>query len=256
MSDLLEYDLKWTLANKKKLEQNENLLFWYKKLYEFVFNRIDSYEDKFILEVGSGTSPLKLYYPDVKTSDILPLPYLDYVMDCNQLNKFSGIPDNSIDVITLTNVLHHLIKPLDFLANSKNKLKKDGLIIATEPYFSIFSYPIYKLLHHEPVDFSIDSPELQKVEGPLSSSNQALPHKIFFNRKDWRSTVEKDYVIDSIQYFTFISYMLTGGISRKFPVPVSIYKFLFLVDRYIANMLPQLFASFFIVTLRRKTNNA
>ncbi|MGO8189748.1 hypothetical protein AB9F38_33265, partial [Rhizobium leguminosarum] len=65
------------------------------------------------------------------------------------------------------------------------KLAKVGRVYATEPYLSWLSYPMYKLLHHDPVDLSIHRPVLDTVQGPLSTSNQAMPHMIFFQRPDW-----------------------------------------------------------------------
>ena len=141
--------------------------------------------DKQILEIGSGTSPLKLFYPSVVTSDVLPLDYLDHVFDCHDIDRYDGIADHSVDVISLTNVLHHLRDPLEFLTKATRKLKPGGEVIAVEPYFSALSYPLYKLLHHEPVDFGIARPRLESIEGPLSSSNQAIPHMLFVSRPDW-----------------------------------------------------------------------
>ena len=43
------------------------------------------------------------------------LDYLDLVFDCHEMDKLDAIKDNSIDVITLTNVLHHLKALLHFL---------------------------------------------------------------------------------------------------------------------------------------------
>ena len=56
-----------------------------------------------ILEVvGSGTSPLKHFYPSVLTSDIMPLDYLDYVFDAHDIDCVSVIENESLDVIALT----------------------------------------------------------------------------------------------------------------------------------------------------------
>ena len=88
-----------------------------------------------ILEIGSGTSPLKRFHPNVVTSDVLELDYLDLVFDCHEIDKLVRIEDNSLDVITLTNVLHHLKSPIDFLNAAAAKLKPGGKVIATEPLF-------------------------------------------------------------------------------------------------------------------------
>jgi hypothetical protein len=45
--------------------------------------------------------------------------------------------------------------------------------------------------------------------------------------------------------------MVTGGISRKLPVPQFLYRGIFFVDLALSRWLPRLWASFFTVTLTR-----
>ena len=152
-----------TLRNRARLGANKNLLFWYRELYRDQFRDLPNPQTLLILEVGSGTSPLKQFLSNVITSDVLDLDYLDLVFDCHEIDKLDAIKDSSIDVITLTNVLHHLKSPIEFLNHAATKLKSGGKVIATEPFFSVLSTPIFKYLHHEPVDFRISEPELGEV---------------------------------------------------------------------------------------------
>ena len=145
--------------------RNKESSFWYRELYRDQFKDFPNPAALSILEVGSGTSPLKQFLPNVITSDVLDLDYLDLVFDCHEIDKLDAIKDNSIDVITLTNVLHHLKSPIAFLNRAASKLKSGGKVIATEPFFHALSTPIFKYLHHEPVDFRISEPELGKVQG-------------------------------------------------------------------------------------------
>src|SRR6266705_4465173 len=144
-----------TLRHPARLGANQNLLFWYRELYRDQFKDFSNPAALSILEVGSGTSPLKQFLLNVVTSDVLDLDYLDLVFDCHEIDKLDAIRDNSLDVITLTNVLHHLKSPIAFLNRSASKLKPGGKVIATEPFFSALSTPVFKYLHHEAVDFRI-----------------------------------------------------------------------------------------------------
>src|SRR6266481_6473007 len=182
-----------TLRNRARLGANKNLLFWYGELYRDQFRDLPNPQTLLILEVGSGTSPLKQFLSNVVTSDVLDLDYLDLVFDCHEIDKFDAIKDESLDVITLTNVLHHLKSPIAFLNRSANKLKPGGQVIATEPFFSLVSTPIFKYLHHEPVDFEISEPELKNVRGPLASANIALPWLIFLRQRDWMDVLSENY---------------------------------------------------------------
>ncbi len=253
-ANLYEADLKETLANRKRLRSNLNLMYWYDRLYQHQFAAEPNIGSAHILEIGSGTSPLKHFAPSVMTSDVLPLDYVDVVFDCHTIKDLDEIDNGSIDIITMTNVLHHLRDPLAFLRAAAIKLAPGARVYMAEPYFSAISYPMYKLLHHEPVDFRINRPILEKVEGPLSTSNQAIPHMIFFSRPDWLDEISDVYDLDktSVSYFTGISYPMTGGISRRFPLPASVYRAAFAVDYALSNWLPKVFASFFIARLVTK----
>jgi SAM-dependent methyltransferase len=243
-----------TLRNRANLSANQNLLFWYRELYRDQFKGFPDPAALSVLEVGSGTSPLKQFLPNVVTSDVLGLDYLDLVFDCHEIDKFDGIRDGSLDVITLTNVLHHLKRPIEFLNRAANKLKRGGNVIATEPFFSILSTPIFKYLHHEPVDFGISEPELKSVRGPLASANIALPWLIFFCRRDWADTVSENYDVAnwSVRFFSAVSYMATGGISHKVPIPAWLYRAFFPMDLFLSRCFPRLCASFFTIVLSRR----
>jgi SAM-dependent methyltransferase len=241
-----------TVRNRERLNKNVNLLYWYEQLYRDQFRSFPEPENLTILEVGSGVSPLARFYPNVITSDVMELDYLDYVFDCHHIDELNDLAPESLDVITLTNVLHHLNKPLDFLSRAVTKLKPGGKIIATEPYFSYLSALIFKYLHHETVDFSITEPQLREVRGPVTSANIALPWLIFFRNRQWRQALQDNFEISPPRFFTALAYMATGGISRRLPIPAPIYRFFLRCDLVMSRLLPGLCASFFTVTLTRK----
>jgi SAM-dependent methyltransferase len=243
-----------TLRNRARLGANKNLLFWYRELYRDQFKDFANPATLLILEIGSGTSPLKQFLSNVVTSDVLDLDYLDLVFDCHEIDKLDAIEDNSLDVITLTNVLHHLKSPIAFLNCAASKLKSGGKVIATEPFFSMLSTVVFKYLHHEAIDFRISEPELGHVEGPLGSANIALPWLIFFRNREWlqRLTDNFDLTSFSARPFSALSYMVTGGISHRLPVPRFLYRKLFPVDLALSRRFPRFCAGFFTVTLTRR----
>jgi len=243
-----------TLRNRARLSKNRNLLFWYRELYRDHFKNFSQPEKLSILEVGSGTSPLKHFYPGIITSDVLNLEYLDLVFDCHEIDKSTAIEDNSLDIVTLTNVLHHLRSPITFLNRAARKLRSGGKVIATEPFFSVLSTPIYKYLHREAVNFVPPEPVVEEVQGPLASANQALPWLIFFRQHDWLQRLNENYDIAglSLRGFTALSYMITGGISHKLPIPHLLYRAFFPVDLALSRYFPRLCASFFTLMLTRR----
>jgi SAM-dependent methyltransferase len=243
-----------TLRNRARLGTNKNLLFWYRELYCDQFKDFANPAALSILEIGSGTSPLKQFLSNVITSDVLDLDYLDLVFDCHEIDKLDAIEDNSLDVITLTNVLHHLRSPIAFLNRAASKLKSGGKVIATEPFFSVLSTIIFKYLHHEPVDFRISEPELGHVEGPLASANIALPWLIFFRHREWLQRLNDTFDLTSFSArpFSALSYMVSGGISHRLPVPHFLYRTLFRVDLAFSRRFPRSCAAFFTLTMTRR----
>jgi len=243
-----------TLRNRAQLSANKNLLFWYRELYRDQFKDFANPAALSILEIGSGTSPLKQFLPNVITSDVLDLDYLDIVFDCHEIDRLDAVQDNSLDVITLTNVLHHLKSPVVFLNRAATKLKAGGKVIATEPFFSVLSTPIFKYLHHEAIDFRISEPELDHVQGPLASANIALPWLIFFRRREWLQRLNDNFDLTtfSTRPFSALSYMATGGISHRLPVPGFLYRALFSADLAFSRRFPNFCAAFFTVTLTRR----
>jgi SAM-dependent methyltransferase len=254
IKDQYAEDRAQTLRNRASLNGNPNLLYWYRKLYQHQFDDLPDPQLLKILEIGSGVSPLQRFHRNVITSDVLELEYLDYVFDCHFIDRFDPIAHESMDIIALTNVLHHLKDPIDFLTKAASKLKPGGKLVATEPYFSTLSKLIFTYLHHEPVDLNIVEPILADVRGPLASANIALPWLIFVKNPSWRDRlrVHFEFDEDSFQPFSAISYMATGGISRRLPIPSLIYHVLFHLDMLLSRTFPKLLASFFTIKLTRK----
>jgi len=243
-----------TLRNRARLSANKNLLFWYRELCRDQFKDFPNPATLSILEIGSGTSPLKKFLPNVITSDVLELDYLDLVFDSHDIDKLEAVRDETLDVITLTNVLHHLKSPIEFLNRAAKKLKPGGKVIATEPFLSVLSTLIYRYLHHEAIDVRITEPELKDLRSPLASANSALPWLIFFRRRDWLERLNKRYDVGnlSVRPFTALSYMMTGGISHRIPVPGLLYRVMFATDLALSRYFPRLCASFFTLSMTRR----
>ena len=149
---------------------------------------------------------------------------------------------------------HHLRDPISCLKKIAVKLKSGGCVTVAEPYFSFLSRIIYKCFHHEPSEFNIAAPLLSEIKGPVSSANMAIPHMIFFSSKGWDKALSNiyDFSKENAIYYSSLSYMATGGISRRFLVPGWLYKKAFILDCYLAKKFPKLFSAFFIIKLVKK----
>ena len=102
------------------------------------------------VEVGSGSGNFADYLPTAITSDVAPRPWLRLAADACRLPLRAG----SVDNLACTDVVHHLPDPVAFLREAARVLRPDGRLLMLEPFISAASYPVFRFIHHEPVDMS------------------------------------------------------------------------------------------------------
>lgn len=250
--DHFTLDTQATIRNASLIRQNNSLAYWYEAAFKIIFHLLNPRKSSLILEIGSGGSPLKRFFPGLITSDILPLPHVDLVLDCQQINSCVVIDDHSLDAIIGFNTLHHISNPLLFLNHASVKLKSQAKVYLLEPFFSTLSTPIYQYLHPESANMSLEEPYIHIRTGPLSSSEQCLPYLLFFKQKTWLESLRSSYDINSLRLIPYssLSYFVTGGVTLNSHLPLFLYRPFHRIDQLLASNLPNCFASFFIVELR------
>ena len=72
-----------------------------------------------MLEVGSGAGVLRDFVPGLITSDILPLPEFDLVVDGVRLPFEPG----ELRALAMVNVLHHIPRAEDFFLDAARCLR-------------------------------------------------------------------------------------------------------------------------------------
>ena len=177
------------------------------------------------LEIGSGGGFLKDVFPEVITSDILILPNVDLIFTAEEI----PFKENELASIVMLNVFHHIPKPHLFLKEAQRTLIKGGKIIMTEPANSSLARFIYKRFHHEPFDEK-GQREI-KAGNPLSNSNQALPYNYFERDLDLFKKDFPSLKINSINYHSPFSYIISGGVSRSAMLPFFMYNFVKGIER-------------------------
>ena len=185
-------------------------IYWYKLLLE----KIPENEIFDILEIGSGGGFIKTLNSKIITSDILD------GVDCDMKFSAEELPfkDNSLDVILMIDVLHHLPNCRKFFSEASRTLRQGGRIIMIEPANTIFSSFIYRHFHHE--NFNPDAKEWSfTTSGPLSGANGALPWIIF--KRDYASFKLwfPNLRCESIVFHTPFAYLVSGGLSYKSLLP-------------------------------------
>jgi SAM-dependent methyltransferase len=212
-------DPKATLAHRDIILQKPFLKKLYNDWYQlFITNANQTTVKGKHLEIGSGGGFLKEVFPEVLTSDILPLPNVDLVFSAEEM----PFKENELASIVMLNVFHHIPKPYLFLKEAQRCLTKGGKIIMIEPANSNLGRFIYKRFHHEPFD-EYGGREIEPGN-PLSNSNQALPYIYFERDLDIFKKEFPNLKINFVHYHSPFSYIISGGVSRSAMLPYFMYK--------------------------------
>jgi len=124
--------------------------------FESVLGQIPRAEH--VLEIGAGPGFFSQYArrarPDLRwiASDYLRVSGNDLVADALQL----PVRDGAVGAIVGFDVLHHLVRPARFFSEAARILQPGGSVLLVEPWLSPFSYPLYRLFHHEGCRLGID----------------------------------------------------------------------------------------------------
>lgn len=185
----------------------------YRGWYQVFKSFIKDLPDGKLVEIGSGGGFIKEIIPQMITSDMMALKNCDMQFSAEAMPFAEG----EIAGIFMINVLHHISKPPNFFTEASRTLQNRGKIIMIEPANSLLSRIVYTHYHHEPFDIKADWN--LKRDTPLSESNQAAPWIIF--ERDYKK-FEKEFPslkLNSIKYHTPLSYIISGGLSRRALLP-------------------------------------
>jgi SAM-dependent methyltransferase len=231
------------LAERRKIWQSKKIL---KKLYFRWYQRIgDALVPGTILELGGGSGNLKEYFPHCFSTDILFSPWLDAVLDAQEL-PFS---DQSLSNIVLFDVLHHLIAPTRFFREAERVLRSGGRVILMEPYISWVSYFAYRFFHKEGLDQNGDpfDPRSEKKEKDPFAGNQAVPSLIFERYRERFEAVFPRLRILNLEPTDFFAYPLSGGFHGSNLHPLFLWDLTERIEGFLKPLAPYLAFRIFIV---------
>lgn len=188
------------------------------------------------IEIGSGSSFMKELYPEVITSDIKQLPFLDLVCRGEAL-PFS---DASVRAVYGINVFHHLPSPRDFFRELVRVLASGGGAVLIEPYHGPVARRVFSGLHASET-FDTDAIRWETAStGPMSAANQALSYIVFkrdiaaFNREFPQLTLLAD------EPHTHLRYVVSGGVNFRQLLPDAFNPAIVLAERLFAPLAPVL----------------
>jgi len=230
--------------NRRSWEEKDLLRQIYADFYRRILDHLDTSIPGAVVELGSGIGNLRTHLPSAISTDLFPNPWLDTVCDAYRM----PFADGSISHLVMFDVFHHLQRPQAFFREARRVLGPDGRVILFEPYISAASFPVYGLLHHEPVALRapIDQTERPPEEHTYYAA-QGNATRLFFGRH--RST-PAGFEVHTASAFSTFTYLLSGGYSKPAMYPGRWYQGIATLDRGLSR-LPVAFGGRCLVELRR-----
>jgi SAM-dependent methyltransferase len=247
----LDLDSDEATVKHREILQTKRVL---RDVYTEIYRRMVELERRYItahagvrLEIGSGGGFLKEFLPDLVTTDIKHLPFVD----CQSSAYALPFADRSVKTIFCRDVLHHLGDIRRFFREARRVLLLGGGIIACEPANTILSRFLYTTFHHEPFCPSVTEWEFAAT-GPSSGSNQALPWVVFHRDRPQFEREFPQLEFAHSEKHTWLRYVLSGGVTMRQMAPDFVFKPLRYVEGCLEWCLPWVALSETYV-LRRRT---
>lgn len=195
--------------NRRAWESKPLLQDIYAAFYRRILALVDASVPGRVVEIGSGIGNLRSHLPGAICTDLFPNPWLDLVCDGYEL----PFRDASLSHLILFDVFHHLERPAAFLREARRALHASGRLILFEPFISATSWPVYGLLHHEPVAMGRAIDAQDTAPNPRNYyAAQGNATRLFFGRNaaawpcGWR--------VFHTEALASLSYLLSGGFSK------------------------------------------
>ena len=201
------------------------------------------------IEVGGGSGNFKAHAPAVLSFDIVAEPWLDFVADAQAL----PLKPASVSNIVMLDVLHHIQYPARFLREAARVLRPGGRVICVEPGISPLSGVLYRALHEEPVDMSVDplaDGELDPMRDPYVG-NQAIPTLLATKYRVRMAALQPDLPLASVRWLSLVAYPLSGGFKKWSLLTPGLARLLIRLERQVEPRLGRLCAFRIMLTFER-----
>ena len=170
-----------------------------------------------IVEIGSGPGFFKEYFPRLISTDVVPSVYIDVLSDACSLPFRPG----TVGAFVMVDVLHHLARPLEFVAEVARALRPGGRLAMIEPWITGPSYLLYRYFHHEDCSLKVDLRRpFNDLDKKAFNGNAAIPFKLL---KQSKTGVPPLRLIQA-DPFLGLPYLATLGFRSARPVPQTLIR--------------------------------
>jgi SAM-dependent methyltransferase len=210
--------------------------------------------DGYRVEIGSGSSQFKKYYPDIITTDIEKSPYIDRVMDAENMD----FDDGSVRAIYGINCFHHFPQPERFLQELTRVLNPGGGCILIDPHHGPLSTLIHGAIHSQE-HFNKKQPQWhadKQTAKSMSGANQALSYIVFIrDRKTFCQRFPALEIVCTMPLNNYLRYLLSGGLNFRQLIPDGMTPIIKAIERALSPLASTLALHHVIVLRKRSEQN-
>lgn len=165
-----------------------------------------------VVEVGSGSGFFKEAAPALVATDVIPGLAVDVCCDAGALPFRSA----SVGAIVMVDTLHHLPRPLDFLAEATRALAPGGRIAMIEPWITLPSWILYRFFHHERCRLGVDMAHPFESDAKAAlDGNAAIPYLVLARLREAGLPLH----LVRAEPFVGLPYLATFGFRVSRPLP-------------------------------------
>jgi SAM-dependent methyltransferase len=165
-----------------------------------------------VVEVGAGPGFFKEFAPRLIATDVVAGLRVDVRCDADVLPFRSA----SVGGLVLLDTLHHLPRPLDFLAEAGRILKTGGRLAMIEPWITTPSWVLYRYFHHEECRLGVNLARPFGMDGKAAlDGNAAIPYLALARVR--KGTLPLRLL--SAEVFIGLPYLVTFGFKVGRPLP-------------------------------------
>jgi SAM-dependent methyltransferase len=211
-----------------RIRKNPLLFAIYRDVYARLVAEIPAGRFPRLLELGSGGGFFRDFAPHATTSECVPTPRVDRVVDACALRQ--SYEPESLDAIAAFNVFHHLPDAAAFLRDASTVLRPGGRIALVEPWFTPIGQWFYRALHHEPWVANPNDWTL-RGQGRLGGANSRLPTSVFRDSDERFAREFPALRIVKREPFHKWLYLASGGLKLNTRIPRALAERLVDFDR-------------------------
>jgi SAM-dependent methyltransferase len=166
-----------------------------------------------VVELGSGSSYLNEYVPDLIRSDVQE-GIVERVIDARDL----PFEDSSVRAILMSHVFHHIPDIPRFLREAERVLVPGGVISMVDVTHTPLARFFFDRFHPEPYDDRMREWAFDQTH-QMMDSNQALTWIVFDRDRKRFENEHRSLKLEERKYLPWLGYMLSGGLTRRSVIP-------------------------------------